>query len=414
MSSHPLTLVTADWHLTHNAWKWRPNLYGDAIAALEQVTQIANEYNYPVIAAGDMFDVKRPPLEILLRTRGALCTVSGYFIQGNHDKITAETGSWMSLITSLGLWRNLDWRNTWGSGGVAITKKSSNHVISDKWLLESPPIAEEYTIWVMDGVDYVSTREELQERLDAIPAPKSIAGVKYLLVLHQGCAPIFAAGDPELDHGMIPDRYDFVICGHYHKAMITKIQTKSGKEIPCLSPGGLHLLSVVEDPVKKLYLFCDDGSVYSKRLITRRVIKQDMQDATESQIRESLAELVKKLKKKTIERPKDIETPIVSVIYNSNTIESLRSLFEITLKEEGLDVHLFFKDVSDKDAYEIELARGVETEMTLETGFQHVKDLFRQSEQDPHLRQIVENMLDAEPSQENYDRIKNNFLTFVT
>jgi hypothetical protein len=110
-------------------------------------------------------------------------------------------------------------------------------------------------------------------------------------------------------------------------------------------------------------------------------------------------------------RPPELETPIVSVIYNSNTVESLKSLYESVLKNEGIDVHLFFKDVSDKDAYEVEVASGLESETTIETGFHYAKDIFRKSEIDLRIRQIVESMLDNEPSQEVYDNIKTQFLT---
>jgi DNA repair exonuclease SbcCD nuclease subunit len=422
--SKPIAIITADWHLTDNAWKWRPNLSGDALFGLSQICSIARKYGLPIIAAGDMFDIKRPPLKILLESQELLIDTQGYFVQGNHDKITMSGGSWFSLATADADWTNLDGNNTWGESDTVLTKAyelredintETIPFLNDAQLELEPfvpaDLTGERTVWVLDGIDYTDTPEQFQERLNDFCPARNYDRMRRILVLHQNCAQIFGAGEWELDHGMIPDYYDFVICGHFHKAVLTTIRTRSGKEIPCLSPGGIHLLSIVEDPVKRLYFLCEDGAVYSKRLITRRVIRQDMQNATESQIRESLVRLVPTLRQKPpVKRPKELETPIVSVIYNANTVDSLKALFESVLKEENLEAHLFFKDTSDKDAYEIEIAGGLESETTLETGFNYAKDIFRQSEQDPHIRRIVESMLDNEPSQDVYETIKNEFL----
>jgi DNA repair exonuclease SbcCD nuclease subunit len=401
--SKPIALITADWHLTHNAWKWRPNLYGDALFGLQQICKTASHYGLPIIAAGDMFDVKRPPLQILLDAKLIIDNTEGYYIQGNHDKTTP---SWMSLISS-----DTSWWDIVRDTPVLGPSRCPSVPDTGEWTKErDPSFLKPVNKWTLYGIHYVGSREQLQTELDQLPELNE-SGVGNILVLHQSCSEVFPMGEPELIDGMIPNDYDLVICGHYHKAMLASIKTKSGDSVPCLSPGGTHLLSIAEDPSKKIYMFCDDGAIYSKKLITRRVIRQDVQNATESEIRQSLVGLVQALKKKkTVKRPPEIDTPIVYVIYNSATVETLKSIVDTTLKSEGVAAHIFYKDISEKDSYEIEFADNTEFSATISTGFEYARDVFLQSEQDSNIRRIVESMLDTEPSQESYEQIKNTFL----
>jgi DNA repair exonuclease SbcCD nuclease subunit len=421
--SKPIALITADWHLTHNAWKWRPNLYGDALFGLQQIRDVALKYGLPIIAAGDMFDVKRPPLPILIETQQLLEDTDGYYIQGNHDKTEP---SWMSLVAPEHRWLDIVRESSLQNEPITLDPtKPQRPMDLTKWTQECEPYLNPAANWELYGLHYTSSREQLQTALDQLqqrmtPLGETPDDIGRILILHQSCSKIFALGEPELTDDMIPYNYfNIVICGHYHKAAITTLRTKSDPdsdsdsdpEIICLSPGGTHLLSIVEDPAKKMYVFCDDGAIYSKPLITRRVIRQDMRNATESDIRKSLATLVQMLQKKTrVKRPPEIETPIVYIIYNSSTVESVKHIVETTIKNEGLNVHLFFKDISEKDAYELEFADNTEFSATVSTGFDYARDVFRQSEQSVEIRNIVESMLETEPSQEAYEQIKNKFL----
>lgn len=407
----PIAVLTADWHLTPNAWTWIPSLSGDALFGLQQIVETANEYSLSIIAAGDQFDTRRPKLEILVAAKsliGNFRYIAGGYISGNHDR--TQPDSWMDVIE--GCWTNLEQTSLFISeprcdaGGNVPPLEGTEP--------ESPALKKAGTPWTAYGIPWVSTKAELQERLDALVSTVEESGEDgdgNVLVLHQSCSLITRLGEPELDNGMIPDCFDIVICGHFHKAGVFQIETKSGKLIPCVSPGGTHLLAVDEDITKKLYFLYDDGSIASKPLMTRRIIRLDMSDATEGEIWEAVVKVSKAVERKSSLRPVQLSTPIVSVKYNSSTAASVRTMFDTALGRENAKAHLFYKDVSagtdglDRLEYD-----DTDDSVSLETGFQYARDVFEKAEPDKGIRRIVESILDTEPSYEVYEQIKQSFL----
>jgi hypothetical protein len=260
----------------------------------------------------------------------------------------------------------------------------------------------------------VETRERLQEELDRLePTPKS--GSTNLLVLHQGIDGLVPKMSAELFNGMIPDEIDFVLCGHTHISAILQIKTKSGKSIPLLSPGSLHLCSIDEKPKKKIYALASDGSVWSTPLITRRVLSVDFSGGTESEIRAMAVNIIASLQKKAspeVEKIREsINTPIVRVIYDSTTVPKVRHIFETALREAGAEAHLFYKNRAEQVSNDLDsvIDNGIDTSFVT-SGFDYAKAAFQNLEKNKGVRKLVETILETPPSQENYTTMKEEFL----
>ena len=89
--SKPIALFCADTHLDVGAWAHKPRLRGDSRWAFEQICDIAiANHVEAVFAAGDFFDVRKPPSEVINSVRANLSrledqSIAFYFIQGQHD-----------------------------------------------------------------------------------------------------------------------------------------------------------------------------------------------------------------------------------------------------------------------------------------------------------------------------------------
>ena len=86
----PIAVVTSDWHIALNAWKKLPDIKGDAEFSLRQIVDAALALNVPIIAAGDLFDVKHPDSYTVnvtakhmarLHSAGLKC----FYVQGQHE-----------------------------------------------------------------------------------------------------------------------------------------------------------------------------------------------------------------------------------------------------------------------------------------------------------------------------------------
>jgi hypothetical protein len=269
-------------------------------------------------------------------------------------------------------------------------------------------------MWDVYGIDYVETMERLQEELDHLE-PLIRNATTNLLVLHQGVDGLLPKKAAELFDGMIPDRIDFVLCGHTHISKIFQIKTKGGKSIPLLSPGSLHLCSIDEGSKKKIYALAADGAVWSTPLITRRVLSVDFSGGTESEIRAMAVKIAASLHKKSaphIEKIREnIKVPIVRVTYNSTTVPKVRSIFETALREAGAEAHLFYKNRAEKVSNDLDsvMDNGIDTSFVT-SGFDYAKTVFQGLEKDRNVRKLVETILETQPSQENYTALKEEFL----
>ena len=96
----PVAVVTSDWHIALNAWKKLPDIKGDAEFSLRQIVDAALALNVPIIAAGDLFDVKHPDSYTVnvtarhmarLHAAGLKC----FYVQGQHEMANP---TWFSLF----------------------------------------------------------------------------------------------------------------------------------------------------------------------------------------------------------------------------------------------------------------------------------------------------------------------------
>lgn len=96
----PIAIVTSDWHIALNAWKKLPDIKGDAEYSLRQIVDIAIGLNLPIIAAGDLFDVKHPDSYTVNVTASHMARLHAaglkcYYVQGQHEMANP---TWFSLF----------------------------------------------------------------------------------------------------------------------------------------------------------------------------------------------------------------------------------------------------------------------------------------------------------------------------
>ena len=408
MNVQPLAIITADWHIITHAWKSRPTLSGDAECSLRQVADLARRTGLPIIAAGDLFDSKRPDSSSLLLTHELLRDTEGCYIQGNHDK---QPLPWMKLVAPA--WTHLDKSPITLSGIMPPDDTTDLGPLFSKAKIEVPPLFNHgVSRWNIHGIDYVGTKEQLQERLEQINIKKG-SNIADLLVLHQSSSATMPMDINELFDGMIPDEVDLVVLGHEHTAKVCEVLSCSGRKIPMISPGGFHILSILEDAKKLIYILYTDGSVKSLPLITRRVLSMNLHDKTDSEIREDIAALQQKIKKGR-PRPPEIKKPIVYARMNEATAPDADRILKAEL---GDSVHLFLKrERSDADEVEMNMNHLENIDITRhsESGFEYVRSIFHKFESDANVRNMVERLLETEPSEETYQALKSQFLETQT
>jgi hypothetical protein len=394
--TQPLAIITADWHILSHAWKSRPALCGDAECSLRQVTDLSRKTGLPIIAAGDLFDSKRPvPFDLITAYR--LCRdTTGYYIQGNHEK---QTPPWMQLIAP---------------GWTHLEKQPVVIDLFDAKIDESnlktviPPVFDDDCAWTVYGIDYVGTPEQLQDKLDALEIDEN-EGMANLLVLHQSAQQTMPMDINELKSFMIPDGVDLVVLGHCHQSSTFTLTTKSGHEIPAISPGGFHLLSILESPGKFVYILFANGERRSMPLVTRRVLSVNLCDNTDSEVREKAAELRQKVRKGK-KRPSEIEKPIAYARMNEATSHEAERIMKTELGECS---HLFFKREHIDDATtptDINRLENIAIARHAESGYGFIRNIFTEMEPDADVREIVEGLLGTDPSQGVYEELKTSFL----
>jgi DNA repair exonuclease SbcCD nuclease subunit len=399
-----IAVLTADWHLCHNTWRHRPEIFGDALCAAEQVASYAKKFGSPIIAAGDIFDSTRPSSQMLGDLRKILHGSIGYFINGNHDKVSP---SWMTLIDT----GTVEGRTFWYDLGVESYPLYEGKKIDPEesgFLQEHPGWSADQWRWWAYGVNHVETRDKLQECLDSIERHLSDEQ-NNLLVLHQGIEGLIPKMSAELFDGMVPDDIDLVLCGHTHINGVMTVKTKGGREIPLVSPGSLHLCSIDEKRKKKLYFLGADGSLWSAPLMTRRVITANFIGGTESEIREETLKIVASLQQGRV-RSAVIQTPIIRVIYDGATAPKMRTIFETALRDADGKAHVFYTNRAAKIANDLDtvVEDGMDSSFVT-SSFDYAKATFQSLETDKKVRRIVETMLETQPSQETYTQLKEKF-----
>lgn len=401
-SSKSLLGITADWHMVENDWSGRSQLGGDAEFGLYQVTKYAREQHLPLLAAGDLFSSRTPGRDMMIKTSSYLSGVDGYYIQGNHDKLYP---SWMKLVARH--WAHLEEQPV---ELVPEPKDLFAAARDERLILESEPLFTEDRTWHVYGLDYRITSELLQEGLDALEASiEPDTSVARLLVLHQGVSPFMPTSTSELADGMVPNCFDLVVVGHVHEAALASVRTKGGKNIPILSPGGLHLTAIDQNPNKKLYILYADGSIRSRPILTRAKMVVDFSKLAGEQVQKKVEEIAVALQNLKA-RPEVIKTPILHAIYDQKVSPDLEALLQESLQNR---VHLFFKkqgEDAEDNVPDWNAVNEIDLKRHSEEGADYAKEIFHRVEPNPEIRSLVEAFLEREACANSYEIIKQKFM----
>lgn len=399
--THRIAFLTGDLHMKAGGPREYPDMYGDAAFGLRQIAWYASKSNLPVIAAGDLFHTKSPSLDIMVETMLYLKDLSGCYVQGNHEK---RYPSWMTLVAPH--WTALHERPF----EIPAAPRTLLDDFSDEKLQpEQEALFERDKAWQVHGIDYQLTIEELKERLDMLDVNLRPDGsTANLLVLHQAAPPFQPKNYCELLDGMLPDSIDLVLIGDTHQAGIAPMESKSGRLIPCLSPGGTYIVKVNENPNKKLYTLFADGSIRSRPLLTRRRIVKMLCGMSDEQIYavvEQLSEALKTGRK----RPDEIARPIVYLEIDKDTSIHAEAILSDSFHD---STHLYIKRIKDRQQAEMETLDedGIDLEHHAQFGAWQALDVLQKREEDATILRLVEFMLENEPVYESYERMKQDFL----
>ena len=406
----PVAILTSDWHMMPNAWKWRPTLCGDAECSLRQIADESRRTTIPILAAGDLFNVKMPDVATLLSTYRLLRnTPAGCcFTQGNHERTRVP---WMQLVAP-------EWAHA-STHPVTLEPElytACNLQYEENAALTLPPIFDNpKKAWNIFGIDYTDYLDSLQSQLDALEADlveqdlEDTPDTVNVLMLHQTASPLCAISQYELTDRMIPDCFDLVIVGHWHKASMFNLFSKSGRSIPCLSPGSLHMWSISEEPKKYRHVLFNDGSIRSTPLQTRRMITMAISGLTDTEIK-GVGNAVLASINKPDTRPEAIRAPIVYAMRDNETSPAAESILEQLF---GDKAHLFMKPLVDNSSEHVDTAvmEDIDLHKYADGGFQYAKEVFYNHEKDAVVRHLVESMLENDPSFDLYQTLKNKFLS---
>jgi len=327
----PIAVLSADWHLDSHAWADRPNLRGDSITAIYEITELAKKHKVPLIAAGDLLDKKRNtsgPVAAIQMCMDSMRTskLPVYFVQGQHEM---QSPPWLSGICP------------W-----------CEQLQLDK--------AVDLSGFTLRGMDW-APKAMVSERLSELDADTDI------LVMHQVCEQLMGSiGSPELDCAQIPHAKVLVL-GDYHIASATYQTRADGGQLLLVSPGSTHMRAINESPQHGVYLLFDDLSVEQQLLPSRIVITlpdlQREEEVDTNLVR--LADALERTKQAAEDLPEHLAMPIVIAPYLRSLVGVGKRLTEAARGK----AHLFLKPFAGDrveagkpvDVSEVELGSGDRT-----------------------------------------------------
>lgn len=302
--SKPIAVVTSDWHMALNAWKKHPGIKGDAEFSLQQIVQVTLDLGVPLIAAGDLFDVKTPDSYAVISTANQLNKLKGipvYYVQGQHEM---STPTWLSLF-------------------------SGCEHIHDKFIKLG-----NYKAY---GYDYFlpKSKEDSYERFKSAD----------ILITHQVWSELLPR------HGQVAccsyseaannHKYKAIISGDFHSHFQDKIY---GTDCSFVSPGSMCLQDMNESPRKAIWVMTEDLDFVSVPLQTRDLIPVRINSETDLNVATGMAStLVHKA------LPNDIGKPIIRVTYNTAVPDVYEAMCYAFKDKAFLD----FKPIMDESEMEI-------------------------------------------------------------
>jgi len=318
--ARPLALFTADNHLDIGAWVHRPKLRWDSRLAFEETCSIAIKKEVEaVFVAGDFWDARKPPSEVIDFVRGQLdrleqADIAFYFIQGQHGLASPP---WLSAVHGWPRWLHRS----------STLLGSSINIYGIDW---TPP-------------------ERIGSQLKDVPPGTDI------LVMHQvwsdfmGDIAICECGFEDVPVATT------LFTGDYHKAVYhgpdAGFKGASGQPLEIISPGSTNRRSIDEPQVKRVRLYSDDGSWSSVALRSRPFIAMDIANKGDlTKMAKKWSGFVAAVKERStkIKLHQELQLPIVWV----RCLETLEGAMSRVEEIVGDDAEIFFKRVPSADNVE--------------------------------------------------------------
>lgn len=288
-SARPIAIVSADWHAAESSFV-RSQIAGDAIYGISQLVDAAIERQVPLVGAGDLFDVKRPPSHVLAAvhdeiSRLAAARVPCYFIAGDHDEPPTPT-----------VGDRVHWLR-------ACAKPWATH------------IGEGHTCeiggLVFSGIDYMPAGM-LQDRIAVIHEDTAV------VVMHQIVREL-RSGEMipyAMTLDQLPTRLKAAIFGDWHRHQVVNYHRIGLEPLVVLSPGPVALTAIDEPDSKFAFVLNSDLSVAALPLRCRPVLSDVI--ASEDELNGYLDRVVSAVRVATSKAadagiPPHIRVPILDV-----------------------------------------------------------------------------------------------------
>jgi hypothetical protein len=272
LNSKPLAVVTSDWHVALNAWKKFPSIKGDAEYSLTQIVDMAIGLNVPLIAAGDLFDIKNPDSYSIhvVSNQMARMYEKGlpvYYVQGQHEM---SDPTWLSLF------------------------KGCENVHNKHFKIKGVDFF---------GYDYFLPKSVEDSYNRFKPADVLVTHQVWSELLpHTGQE--FCCSYSLVEHNL---KYKALISGDFHSHFVSDVN-----DMKFVSPGSICLQDLKESCNKAAWIMTEDLGFVSAPYKTRRLIQSVINSESDLHTMVKVAEKVE-----SDDMPNDIGRPIFRLRYST-------------------------------------------------------------------------------------------------
>ncbi len=404
-----LAILTADWHAADSKWKRLVlKLRGDSYASIYQIANISQRKHLPILLAGDIFDKKTFTADILasvMKNLRAGDASNCYYVQGNHDLSAVP---WFDAFHD---------QFTWISGVV-------------KLLCETKTVD-----FYVAGIDFINSQEGLQTALNNLELEvekvkkESKKETKIILLLHQPCELFLGTMiETQLKHGMLPDNIDFLLLGDFHEVKNEFLLSKTGKQIPLLSPGSINMQTIAEVKDKYVHILSyEDGEFKTTpiSLVTRNIYEfyninylniNKLFEQVEQVVKENNTEFKKlltlsdKYDKSGSAYLESIREPIITVSYNVQDGENGKDV-ECELLNRCHDCYVFLNLVRVEQKEYDKVISSIETlhSNPAQSMLMFLPDVVS-ADEEPEVYKITADMLNSETPDMTLSNLRQKYL----
>lgn len=300
--SPPIAVISSDWHVALNAWKKYPEIRGDAEFSLSQIVDISTALNVPLIAAGDLFDVKNPDsytVNVTARQMKRMleANLPVFYVQGQHEMASP---TWFSLF------------------------EGCKHVHDKTFEISGIKFY---------GYDYFLPKSFDDSYVRFKPAD--------VLVTHQVWSELLPR------HGQIHccsysliaqnNTYKAIISGDFHSHFTTNIENTS---CTFVSPGSICLQDMNEPANKSVWVMTENYEFISVPIKSRKVISANIKSDNDLN---TVVSMSSGLSEDT-DIPNGIGKPILRIKYNTD----IKNVFAAVTNAYKGKAHLDFKPIIDE------------------------------------------------------------------